>query len=330
MKGSLRLSSMAWEAARSVAGRPASGRKGRAHCSLVSSFYAGLVQRCRNEDAQAWRRVPGHAGRNWMRGMQYSARFLMFYLIQANPEKNAAGACRTGPAPAFAPSGNGAKAGCRVLTARCDKSLSPGMGQAGRPGGRAGNEGARHRKMRPRNTRKGPDAIPEFHAGEDPRARRLGRRAGGRLAGCAIRRRPGAALRIYDAMRAEGQGSYTWFPVFLPASARQIVLYTRVDTNYFHAGFSLDAKAMADFDVHLKTGASAEGLRLLREQQRGIGRAWCAGAVPGRRVGHALPDRQDDASMAGISWSVWRAPRPARTPAMKQAAGRYCESEPGA
>ena len=43
----------------------------------------------------------------------------------------------------------------------------------------------------------------------------------------------------YDAMRAEGQGSYTWFPVFLPASARQIVLYTRVDTNYFHAGFSL-------------------------------------------------------------------------------------------
>ena len=62
------------------------------------------------------------------------------------------------------------------------------------------------------------------------------------------------------------------------ASARQIVLYTRVDTNYFHAGFSLDAKAMADFDVHLKTGASAEGLRLLREQQRGIGRAWCARA----------------------------------------------------
>ena len=96
----------------------------------------------------------------------------------------------------------------------------------------------------------------------------------------------------YDAMRAEGQGSYTWFPVFLPASARQIVLYTRVDTNYFHAGFSLDAKAMADFDVHLKTGASAEGLRLLREQQRGIGRLVRAGAVPGRRVGHALPDRQ--------------------------------------
>ena len=119
----------------------------------------------------------------------------------------------------------------------------------------------------------------------------------------------------YDAMRAEGQGSYTWFPVFLPASARQIVLYTRVDTNYFHAGFSLDAKAMADFDVHLKTGASAEGLRLLREQQRGIGRAWCAraqsqGGGPDTLylIGRTTP------SMAGISWSVWRAPRPARTP----------------
>ena len=80
-------------------------------------------------------------------------------------------------------------------------------------------------------------------------------------------------------MRAEGQGSYTWFPVFLPASAR-CVLYTRVDTNYFHAGFSLDAKAMADFDVHLKTGASAEGLRLLREQQRGIGRPGARGRSP--------------------------------------------------
>ena len=83
----------------------------------------------------------------------------------------------------------------------------------------------------------------------------------------------------YDAMRAEGQGSYTWFPVFLPASARQIVLYTRVDTNYFHAGFSLDAKAMADFDVHLKTGASAEGLRCCASSS-------AASAGPGAR-GHS-------------------------------------------
>ncbi|MBR8656872.1 hypothetical protein KDH83_26500, partial [Achromobacter sp. Marseille-Q0513] len=109
-------------------------------------------------------------------------------------------------------------------------------------------------------------------------------------------------------------------------------LYTRVDTNYFHAGFSLDAKAMADFDVHLKTGASAEGLRLLREQQRGIGRAWCARA----RSQGGGPDTlyligKDDAVdgryfMVGLA----SAPAGADAPAMKQAAGRYCESEPGA
>ena len=136
----------------------------------------------------------------------------------------------------------------------------------------------------------------------------------------------------YDAMRAEGQGSYTWFPVFLPASARQIVLYTRVDTNYFHAGFSLDAKAMADFDVHLKTGASAEGLRLLREQQRGIGRAWCARAQSQGGGPDTLYLIGKDDAVDGRYFMVGLASAPAGAdaPAMKQAAGRYCESEPGA
>ena len=56
-----------------------------------------------------------HAGRNWMRGMQYFARFLMFYLIQANPEKSCRRARRTGAAPTFAPSGDGAKASCALI-----------------------------------------------------------------------------------------------------------------------------------------------------------------------------------------------------------------------
>ena len=118
----------------------------------------------------------------------------------------------------------------------------------------------------------------------------------------------------YDAMRAEA-GQLHLVSVFLPASARQIVLYTRVDTNYFHAGFSLDAKAMADFDVHLKTGASAEGLRLLREQQRGIGRAWCARAQSQGGGSDTLYLIGKDDAVDGRYFMVGLASaRPARTP----------------
>ncbi|WZB61283.1 hypothetical protein WJ970_28305 [Achromobacter xylosoxidans] len=205
----------------------------------------------------------------------------MFYLIQANPEKNAAGACRTGAGAGFRAFGQWRESGLpracpRVVIKACRRAWAM-------PGVLAGVRAMRARGTgRCARATQGKDLM-RFLNSMPARIRALVALVVV-LAGVSLVARfdDGQERRFesYDAMRAEGQGSYTWFPVFLPASARQIVLYTRVDTNYFHAGFSLDAKAMADFDVHLKTGASAEGLRLLREQQRGIGRPGARGRSP--------------------------------------------------
>ena len=70
---------------------------------------------------------------------------------------------------------------------------------------------------------------------------------------------------------------------------------------------------MADFDVHLKTGASAEGLRLLREQ-RGIGGPVRAGTVQGGGPDTLYLIGKDDAVDGRYFMVGLASARPARTP----------------
>ena len=58
---------------------------------------------------------------------------------------------------------------------------------------------------------------------------------------------------------------YSWLPDFFPATARDIEIFTDVESDSFYSNFSLDEHSSTLFDKTLKIKASADGIEHLNK-----------------------------------------------------------------
>lgn len=68
-------------------------------------------------------------------------------------------------------------------------------------------------------------------------------------------------------------GVYSWLPDFFPTTARNIIIFTDVDSDSFYSDFNLDEKSSKIFDDIFTVKASSYGVDYLSKSD--IISAWC-------------------------------------------------------